>query len=70
MRPVVLKNLSPYLSMHMKNIRIGGCTRPVRQFEGMVILDPEIDSMSDSAILIWIGYPPWHAYLLVSTAPS
>jgi hypothetical protein len=34
----------------MKNVQIGGRTRHVRQFEGKVVIDPEIDSKSDSAI--------------------
>jgi hypothetical protein len=42
----------------MKNVQIEGCMRPMRQFEGKVILDPEIDSKLDSTIPIWIGSPP------------
>jgi hypothetical protein len=54
----------------MKNIKIRGCTRPVRQFEGKVGQDSELDSKSDSAILNWIGSLPWRAYLLGCPAPS
>jgi hypothetical protein len=48
----------------------GGRTCPVHQFESKVVLDPEIDSKSDSTILIWIGSPPWRVHLLGSPAPS
>jgi hypothetical protein len=53
-RLVALESLSLYLSIHMKNVQIEGRTHPVRQFEGRVVLDPEIDLKSDSAILNWI----------------
>jgi hypothetical protein len=41
----------------------------MHQFKGKVVLDPEIDSKSDSAISIWIGSPPWHSHILDSPAP-
>jgi hypothetical protein len=40
MRLVALERLSPYLSMHMKNVQIRGRTHHVHQFEGKVVLDP------------------------------
>jgi hypothetical protein len=42
MIPVALKSISPYLSMHMKNVQIEGSTRPVHEFECMVVLDSEL----------------------------
>jgi hypothetical protein len=56
--------------MHMKNDQIRGHTRHVRQFEANVVLDFKLDSKSDSAILNWIGSPPWRAHLHGSPAPS
>jgi hypothetical protein len=70
MRPDALQSLSPYHSMHMKNIQIRGRTHSVPQFQGKVVLDPEIDSKLDSAILNWIGSLPWRTHLLLSPAPS
>jgi hypothetical protein len=35
----------------MKNVHIGGRTHHVRQFEDKVVMDSELDSMSDSVIL-------------------
>jgi hypothetical protein len=57
---VALESSFPYLSMHMKNVQIGYGTHLVHQFKDKVILDPEIDSKSDSIILNWIGSPTWH----------
>jgi hypothetical protein len=65
----MLKSLSPYLFMHMKNVQIGCCTCLVRQFEGKVILDPEIDSKLDSAIPNWIGSPLLGVHLLALQHP-
>jgi hypothetical protein len=42
MRLVALEILSPYLSMHMRNIEIRGCTHLVRQFEVKMVLDPRL----------------------------
>jgi hypothetical protein len=56
--------------MHMKNIQISGCMHPLRQFEGKVVMDPESDSKSDSAIPIWIGSPRWRAHLIGSPTLS
>jgi hypothetical protein len=39
-----------YLSMYMKNVQIRCHTCLVHQFEGKMVLDPEIDSKSDYAI--------------------
>jgi hypothetical protein len=44
MRLVALKTLSPYLSMHMKNIKIRGHMCLVRQFEGNVILNSKLET--------------------------
>jgi hypothetical protein len=33
MRMVALEILSLYISMHLKNVQIGGHTHPVREFE-------------------------------------
>jgi hypothetical protein len=66
----VLERISPYLSMHMKNVQIGGCTLPVHQFEGKVVMYSELDSNSDFAILNWIGSPFCGAHHLGSLAPS
>jgi hypothetical protein len=30
--------------MYMKNVKIGGRTRPIGQFEGKVVLDPELET--------------------------
>jgi hypothetical protein len=70
MRLVVVEDLSPYISMHMKNDKINGCTYYVHQFEVKVILDLEIDSKLEYVILNWIGSPPWCVHLLVSSTPS
>jgi hypothetical protein len=35
----------------MWNVQIRGCTCPVRQFEGKVVLDSELDSKANSGIL-------------------
>jgi hypothetical protein len=69
MRLVTLERLSPYIHMHMKNVQIRGRMCHVHQFEGKVVLDPEIDSKSDYAILNWIRSPPWRAHLLGSLPP-
>jgi hypothetical protein len=70
MRLVALETLSPYLFMHMKNIQIVGPTCHVHQFEAKVVRYSELDSKSDSAILNWIGSPPWRAKLLGSPTAS
>jgi hypothetical protein len=54
---LALESISPYIFMHMKNVQIGGRTCPLRQFEGKVVFDPEIDLKLDSANLIWIISP-------------
>jgi hypothetical protein len=36
--------LSPYLFMHMKNVQIIGRTHLVRQFEGTVVMDSELET--------------------------
>jgi hypothetical protein len=48
---VALESSFSYLSMYMKNVQIGYGTHLVHQFKDKVILDPEIDSKSDSIIL-------------------
>jgi hypothetical protein len=58
MRLIALESLSLYITMHMKNIQIRGSTHPMCQFENKVVLDPEINSKSDFAILNWIGSLP------------
>jgi hypothetical protein len=35
------------VSMHMKNIQIGGRTCLVREFEDMVVLDSELETNKD-----------------------
>jgi hypothetical protein len=40
----VLESLSPWLSVHRKNVKIGGHMRLVGQFEGKVVLDPELET--------------------------
>jgi hypothetical protein len=47
----VLENVSSYLDMYMYNTQIVSHTHPVHQFEGKVVLDPKLDSKSDSEIL-------------------
>jgi hypothetical protein len=54
--------------MQMKNIQIRDRTRHVHQIEDKVVLDFELDSKSVSAILNWIGSPPWHLHLLGSNS--
>jgi hypothetical protein len=56
--------------MHMKNIQNRGRMCHVCQFEGKMVLDPNIDLKSDSTILIWIESPPWRVHILGSPAPS
>jgi hypothetical protein len=48
MKLVVLERLSPYLSMHIKNIQIGGRTRPVHSFECKVVLYSELETNMES----------------------
>jgi hypothetical protein len=55
MELVALERLSPYVSMHMYIIQIGQRTHPVRQFEGKVTLDSELDLKLDSWTPNWLG---------------
>jgi hypothetical protein len=41
MKPVALERLSCYLSMHIKNVQIGGCMHPMLEFEDTIVLDSE-----------------------------
>jgi hypothetical protein len=60
-----------FLSFHAYvDHQIGGRTCHVRQFEGKVVLDFELDSKSDSWIPNWLGLPPCCACFLGSLAPS
>jgi hypothetical protein len=38
MRPVVLKSLSTYLFVHMRNVKIESHTYHMRQFKGKLVL--------------------------------
>jgi hypothetical protein len=67
---MALESLSLYISMHMYITQIRGRTRPVRQFEGKVVLDSNLDSKSDSWIPNWLGHSPCCACFLGSPAPS
>jgi hypothetical protein len=67
---VELELLSPCFSMHMYITQIRGRTRPVHQFECMVVLDSELDSKLDFVTLNWIGSPPCCVCSLGSPAPS